>query len=181
MKNTAERMDPRQESGETTAFLNQSPEASLEQSFARLSQLSRKLRHCGTLNALSATITLMGLLVSILVEPSDDLDSVRLSIRALGIGAAIHGLYRLFIWNRLRQEGMALYEELSDEVEWRHLDGARLAERGSQGAQRPNLTIRITLRDFLRATALPLVPGPFSVLIYFIFYVLFFVANLLVR
>jgi hypothetical protein len=185
MKNTAERMDLRQESAETTEFLNQAPGVSLEKNLARLVRLSENLHTLGVRNSLWAMVTLVGMLLSIFIMMNKkfssvfNMDEVRFLIGAMGMAAACYGLLLLFIWERRCQEGMVLYEEISDEVEWRHRDEKRMSDEDSQKSGRPNLTIRITLREFLRTTSLPLVPRPFSALGYFTFHLICLVVQML--
>lgn len=76
----------------------------------------------------------------------------------------------LLRWDHLRRKGMAIFEEVSDEIEWRHrtfkpskprtkplhaLTGDE-SEVGSAVGPRPGLNVRLRLRDFLTDATLPI-------------------------
>lgn len=79
---------------------------------------------------------------------------------SLGLGAA--SLALIVFYESLKKRGEALFEEISDELEW--------DVRGSEGRQsaegRPELRARIALRTFARTTDLPLIPGKYGPAIY---------------
>jgi hypothetical protein len=93
------------------------------------------------------------------------------------------GLITLFLWDLMVREGKILYEEISDEVEWRHRtfgkrkilhgdgSGARESEEARENIGRPNIEVRVVLRKFLRASTLPFVTGPMSGMVYAIFFI----------
>lgn len=56
----------------------------------------------------------------------------------------------------LRKRGDALFEEISDELQW------NIKRAVSTTEERPMLTARVALRSFARATDLPLIPGKFG-------------------
>lgn len=73
----------------------------------------------------------------------------------------------------LRKRGDAIFEELSDELQWYIRDGRKLKtqtgdydDSESWAEERPTLNARIVLRTFSRTTDLPLVPGRFGPAIY---------------
>lgn len=70
------------------------------------------------------------------------------------------GMYE--VW---RKRGDALFEEVSDEMEW-NIRGARLSEGGTIARERPNIEVRATLRTFARASDMPFIPGRLGPAIY---------------
>lgn len=113
----------------------------------------------------------------------------------VSLAAVSVGLPALAIWDSGRREGMAIYQEISDEYEWLHR--ARSKKRGpginpSRGASaepakepmptgrpeqvstggRPTLEVRIRLRRYLNAASLPFAPadwaGPFYFTLFFV-------------
>jgi hypothetical protein len=107
------------------------------------------------------------------------------------IMAPLGGLMCLFLWERKVGQGMILYEEISDEVEWRHRtfrrklvsltggDPDQSEDDASGDAQkssgRPNIEVRILLREFLRETTLPFVNASVGTTVYAAFFVVFIV------
>lgn len=107
-------------------------------------------------------------------------------IQALGALFPLMGLWMLFKWDRRRRYGMALFEEISDEVEWAHRTH-RVVSSGLISypippdiPTRTPLGVRRTLRKFLNAATLPLVPsssGASLYLVYFLVVLLFIVVR----
>jgi hypothetical protein len=54
-----------------------------------------------------------------------------------------------------RKRGEVLFEELSDELDWR----VNPQQRGGYPRERPALEARVALRSFTRTSDLPLAPG----------------------
>jgi hypothetical protein len=79
----------------------------------------------------------------------------------------------------LRKRGDAIFEELSDEFQWQlGSDKRRSAEIG---LARPPIGLRITLRSFVAASDLLLVPGRFGPLLYAMINVIMFVLAVMIR
>jgi hypothetical protein len=72
---------------------------------------------------------------------------------------AIFGIVR---YDLLRKRGDALFEEISDELQW----NIRKNLAAPTTTDRPELNARVALRSFARATDLPLVPGKYGPGIY---------------
>lgn len=115
------------------------------------------------------------------------------------------GICSLFLWEALRREGMVIYEEISDELEWRHRrsrqansapeakpqdapessdekentfieTAAGVLMKAVQRTRRPNLEVRIALRRFLNHADLPFIPGGMAAGYYAgLFFILFLV------
>jgi hypothetical protein len=61
-----------------------------------------------------------------------------------------------------RKRGDALFEEISDELQW------YVREGDTESASRPVIGARVVLRSFARGVDLPLAPGKFGPAIYFL-------------
>jgi hypothetical protein len=64
-----------------------------------------------------------------------------------------------------RKRGDALFEEISDELQW-NIRGTRLLKDKSPAKERPEIQARVVLRTFARASDLPIIPGKFGPAIY---------------
>jgi hypothetical protein len=75
----------------------------------------------------------------------------------------------LFVHERLKRNGDIIFNEVSDELQW-SLESRRFPKSPndfhSEKEQRPNITIRIILRTFIRNTDLPLAASRLGPLIY---------------
>ncbi len=65
-------------------------------------------------------------------------------------------------YDSLKRRGNALYEELSDELQW-HVQRS-VADDGPSA--RPDIEMRVLLRTYVQATNLPLVPGMMGTAVY---------------
>lgn len=89
----------------------------------------------------------------------------------------------LFSYDRKIAKGDALYQEISDELEW-HVRTELGSKRNSPSApqaskDRPGLFVRLTLRDFVLASRLPFVRGSQGLAFYLAFNVLLTLAVLI--
>jgi len=83
-------------------------------------------------------------------------------------GSVISGLIALAIavvYESWRKQGDALFEEISDELQW-NIRGTRLLQDKSLAEERPALQARVILRAFARASDLPLIPGRLGPAVY---------------
>ena len=100
--------------------------------------------------------------------------AVRIYLPVLGVAFAFTGILLLAMWEKRRREAMIVYEEVSDEVEWRHRthhNGA-WTEEEKHDKKKAGLPIRVVLRRFLSATELPFTSGSVSSLTYALYFVL---------
>jgi hypothetical protein len=84
----------------------------------------------------------------------------------------------LYFWELIKNRGMIIFDEISDEIEWSHRTDRNLKEfpRNDVNSQRndinslilekPPLDIRLKLRMFLSSTRLPLAPDRYGVSFY---------------
>lgn len=81
---------------------------------------------------------------------------------------ALLGLLASLAFELVRKRGEVLFEELSDEYQW-HIQRnymARSVDKEPGPIAKPELDIRISLRDFAKNADLLLVPGKFGPAIY---------------
>lgn len=76
-------------------------------------------------------------------------------------------LVALAFFERMVRRGNVLFEEISDELEWK-VRHEEVEHSTTPPDQRPTLNPRIVLRAFAQTTDLPLVPGKFGPLFYVI-------------
>jgi len=77
------------------------------------------------------------------------------------------GMYTLIIYDRMRKKGDALFEEVSDELQWNILQSVK-TEKVSDRSKKPTLKARVVLREFITTIDLPLVRGKHGMTIYFL-------------
>jgi hypothetical protein len=102
-------------------------------------------------------LTIGNLAVALLVTAPDVIASyaVRDALRLTNIAATVAALALLGVHEGLRKRGDALFQELSDELQW----FVGRAQAQEVPADRPALTARVALRSFATAVDLPLFPG----------------------
>lgn len=75
------------------------------------------------------------------------------------------GVFILFRFNAIKDRGMIIYEEITDEIDW--------SRKRKEFIHRPPLEIRIIIKDFLKSTDLPFTTGTngqaFYLLLFFVF------------
>ncbi|WP_233846358.1 hypothetical protein [Paraburkholderia sp. HD33-4] len=137
----------------------------LSNSIWQLDSISRKMRILGLyavgLMALLLLLTLMNLSGKAFFL---DFAFARLSL-FFSIAAALCIFIVLVMRDSLRRRGNALFEELSDELQW-YAIGDHRGEARSGSTSRPPLEIRVVLRSYARTTDLPMVPGRYGEAIY---------------
>lgn len=81
----------------------------------------------------------------------------------LEIGLLVSSILVLLLYDRSISRGDAIYQEISDELEWQVKDLASNKDQKvhvySSSKDRPGLSVRLALRDFVLAARLPLVRG----------------------
>lgn len=140
----------------------------LELVTALLQRITARLRAYSMVTTLLALITLLLVMASLWLgaygyrrwPASADLV---VPLAMLGILPPLFGLQMVMMWERVVRDGTVLFEEISDEVEWRHRsyrpahdEVARQTTAEANGVSRPDIDVRITLRNFLKEATLPL-------------------------
>jgi hypothetical protein len=77
---------------------------------------------------------------------------------------ALIALLAVAVFESTRKRGDVMFEEISDEVQWRVAQDRpqKGLEPSSHPDKRPSLEMRIALRSFASATDLPLIPGRYG-------------------
>lgn len=85
----------------------------------------------------------------------------------------ICGIFMLFRFNNLRNKGMIIYEELTDEIDW--------SSKRKQFLRRPPIKTRIIIKDFLKTSDLPFTSGTNGQAFYFVLFFIVIIAAILVK
>lgn len=137
----------------------------LEQSLAYLEKISNRLRFYGSLTLIFTILNFASQIFSFYVRYTYIPGYlVIFFIIYLPIILSLIAVIVIVRYESLRKRGDALFEEISDELQW----NVRQKESGKMplAPERPMLKARITLRSFARATDIPLVPGKYGPGIY---------------
>ena len=94
---------------------------------------------------------------------------------------AFSGIALLIFWDQSRKRGMAIYNEISDEVEWDFNNSRNFENRrvnvAAQPSERPELKLRLVLREFLNSATLPLAPHDWGTILYLVLFVMSMLIN----
>ena len=152
--------------GEETA------ESALMEELDRLRFVTRRLRWLGMQCFTMVLATTALTVASSITDKLAGGNSFQLIIVSLGGVMIVMGLTALFAWEREKDRGSAIYEEVSDELEWDHrsLRGSFHQSDESAPERRPDLNIRLALREYLRNAKLPLVSAESGATFYLLTY-----------
>ena len=96
--------------------------------------------------------------------------------------AAVVGIVCLVSFERARREGDAIFEEVSNDLQWRLVTNRDPREKTDAAMpaamQKPDIDSRLTIRRFVTASDLPLVPGRMGVTVYAAWFCLSFLVSL---
>jgi hypothetical protein len=110
-----------------------------------------------------ATFTALNLTILIFSLPFVNVFFLKIrSLPFIGAGCAIAALLCAVVHEISRKQGDVLFEEISDEVQWR----VRSQGHEKIAPERPLLDVRVTLRSFAHASDLPFIPSRFGAAIY---------------
>jgi|SRR6266849_6626047 len=156
-----------------------------EETFLALEAFTHRLRFLGWASALCAGLSLTtalasSVLITAHIPVYGGLVNWVYLLLVAGISSTIGGIIAVISFERLRQEGLLLYEEISDEVEWKHRTfrpgqtassdfGESVAL--SRPHERPSFSLRVVLRRFLLAATLPLSPDRGGPILYLAVYI----------
>jgi hypothetical protein len=123
----------------------------------RLNGITRRLQTLGRVCALSTALNVLFVILVFIQLPV--VSPVRLAIQLIPLA---YSLLALTVYDSLRKRGEAIFEELSEEVQWRVIHSENSASllsstSESEHTELPRIDIRISLREFARTTSLPLV------------------------
>lgn len=81
---------------------------------------------------------------------------------------ALIGISSLVVFEKKKRRGEILFEEISDELHW-DIGYQRTSKNNVIANERPNLEIRLILRDFAKSSNLPFLPNRYATTAYAIF------------
>lgn len=149
---------------------------SVDDGLRRLDAISHRLRTFKTSTVMMTLLTLVFTMLTLFLSRAFGIIviahiNVVMSTLFLLYCAVLPGILLLFLWERLRVEGKMLFEEISDELEWHHRTFKPRVTYSETTPEPVNLGIRVSLREFLDASDMPLIPGPFGAAWYLAFYI----------
>jgi len=188
----------------------------IEEALEKLALITRLLRSASSLVVMMAGFSLAllvaGMLSTKFFRQADAASPGSMMVYGAVMMAGM-GLFFLFTWEQRRRRGKLYYEEISDEVEWRHRslrsknynsviissgsiisgdnisNGSPPPENGTPKAveapkvsmkrkprRRPDLAIRIVLREYLNASTLPFGSGEWSGTLYVVWFLVVLLA-----
>jgi hypothetical protein len=186
----------------------------IQEALENLSSITRMLRWASSLIVMSAAMalaTLVGGVLAMKFFRNQDAMAPGAMLLYLSMSMSGSGLFFLFTWEQRRRRGKLFYEEISDEVEWRHrslrskqtvnsiviTSGSIIGGDSASGSKeppapkengtpqtpemgptpsrkklrrRPDLAIRIILREYLNSSTLPFGSGEWSGALYVCWY-----------
>jgi hypothetical protein len=87
--------------------------------------------------------------------------------------SVLFGVYILFRFNTIKNKGMVIYEELTDEIDW--------SRKRKEFIHRPPLELRIVIKEFLKATDLPFTTGTNGQAFYIVLFFVFLITGILIK
>jgi hypothetical protein len=130
-----------------------------------LGQRAARLRMLGFYSSITTFGVIVGVLALLGVMPLGLASSSVPAASRIILAVAGISLISLVLYESMRKSGDALFEEISDELQWKVLGGTS-ARLSNARDDRPPIDIRVRLRDYARATELPFVPGRYGAAVY---------------
>lgn len=93
-----------------------------------------------------------------------DLNILTLGIWMYSLLNIIMGIFILYKFSAIRKQGMIIYEELTEEIDW--------SSKRKEFIHRPPIETRIVIKEFLQASDLPFTSGANGQAFYLIMYVI---------
>lgn len=87
--------------------------------------------------------------------------------------STLMGVFMLFRFNTIKNTGMAIYEELTDEIDW--------SRKRREFIHRPPFEIRLVIKEFLKVTDLPFTTGTNGQAFYIVLFIIFLMTSLLIK
>ncbi len=85
----------------------------------------------------------------------------------------LFGIILLFKFNSLRDKGMILYEEITDEIDW--------SRKRKEFMHKPPLELRIIIKEFLKSTDLPFTSGKNGQAFYIVLFMVIAISTILIK
>jgi hypothetical protein len=93
-----------------------------------------------------------------------------LIVLLFSISALLMGVFLLFRFSRLKNRGMIIYEEITEEIDW--------SFKRKEFIHKPPIELRILIKDFLKSSDLPFTSGNFGQAFYFLIFILVTISTL---
>ncbi|RMH18981.1 MAG: hypothetical protein D6696_11795 [Acidobacteria bacterium] len=147
----------------------------LKDALAYLGSIASRLRFYGFAAAVLTLANLANYAYSLVLQGQSSTLFVTVSV-----GITVFAFFSLAMHERSRKLGDALFEEISDELEWDLRAGQRArTERKKAAEERPDLSYRLALRRFVQSADLPLAPFASGAIVYAVINLLCFLATVL--
>jgi hypothetical protein len=125
-----------------------------------------RLRTLGLSSAVMTFVEVAAVLAAVGVLPLRVTITIAEALPTIVVGIGGVALMLLVVYDTTRKRGDALFEELSDELQWNVVNGSQGGSKPGPDRERPPVDVRVRLRDYARATDLPFVPGRFGAAAY---------------
>lgn len=83
------------------------------------------------------------------------------------------GVIFLFRFSMLRNQGMIIYEELTDEIDW--------SRKRKEFIHRPSMELRIVIKEFLKSTDLPFTSGANGQAFYIVLFIIILISSIMIK
>lgn len=137
-----------------------------------LSHISKELQRLGFIASTLSYLNITVLIFIVFFLRYLNLDPA-ITIFAFSVIPCMLTIVLIGIYDQFKRRGDALFEEISDELQW-HITqrftkpekNNKQGETTNKNSSSPDLQLRITLRTFARSIQLPLTPGHLGPVIY---------------
>lgn len=133
-----------------------------------LSRYSRRLSLLGNIAAIgtAGNTAALFIMVSVFLVPGNPIGHRYFHILfPFSVVLALISIAAVVFFESLRKRAETLFEEISDEFQWQ-IKSFGSKSGGEQPRSRPDLDVRIALRNFAKSGDLPLIPGKFGPTLY---------------
>lgn len=150
----------------------------------RLEHLTNQLRNLGKFCGLTTLASFLPLIfASLLAGVGGGPPDLAGQVVLFGVALAIAAIFFLYLFDQKRKIGDIVFQELSDELEWspyqRGSTNKFATSKPPGSADVPRAAVRLSVREYLLASTLPLVERENSVRVYFMLNVVCMVAIIL--
>lgn len=139
--------------------------------------ISKRLRTYGSYILIGLVLSLIFLATYVVLlrrlYHSEDFIMIQVSLFAwlYALLTIIFGIFMLYRFNTLRNKGMIIYDEITEEIDW--------SSKRKEFIHRPPIETRIVIKEFLKAADLPFTSGSNGQAFYLILYILISIATII--
>jgi hypothetical protein len=145
---------------------------SVREAVRGLAQTSRHLRVTGLL----AAAWTLALIAGVILAMTGLLPFYARQVLPWSVVLGFGNIVVVIIHEALRRRGDAVFEEISDDLQWHLARANRESPASVSDRPKPDLEARLALREYVKATDLPLIVGPFGPAYYVLLNVITLVA-----